>query len=614
MSKRFLNGNEWAAMVFAGAERLSANAERVNALNVFPVPDGDTGTNMNLTMSAGSAELTNRPSEEVGKAAEALSKGLLMGARGNSGVILSQLFRGFARAVAGQRELTVPLFATALQQGVDTAYKAVVKPVEGTILTVAREAARHGTAASRRTDDLVEWMTEVLDKASETLARTQEMLPVLKQVGVVDSGGQGLVYIYEGFVAYLSGSAEFPAAGSPSSSASLPIAPEPPARTATVHAVRDPRSSAQAKLETESIEFPYDMEFFIRKFPGAAFPEQKFRQALERDGDSIILIDDGDIVKVHVHSRRPGDVLNYALAHGDLTDLHILNMQEQHRELLRPYGETPAAASQQKATAIMPEMYEALGLEAASGISVAGYSASGVVASPESEPNPDVHELADYGVVAVSVGEGNAELFRSLGVDVVLSGGQSMNPSTEDLIGAVQSLAAQRIFLLPNNPNIVLAAKQAAELADRPVTVLPTRTIPQGMAAMLAFEENDPETINIERMTKASERVLTGQITIAVRDTVMDGVDIREGQYIGILDKTIINAASTKEEASRQLLAKMLESGSGGEIVTILKGEDADGEEAELLATWIEENYPDAEVEVHDGGQPLYPFLFAVEP
>lgn len=601
-----MNGMEWTAMVLAGAARLSANENRINALNVFPVPDGDTGTNMNLTMTAGVAELNHKPSDEVGRAAEVLSKGLLMGARGNSGVILSQLFRGFSRAVAGEREMNVPLFANALQQGVDTAYKAVVKPVEGTILTVAREAARQAAVSARRTADLAEFMKEVLAKASETLDRTPDMLPVLKQVGVVDSGGQGLVCIYEGFLSYLTGvpATETPAAGA----AYAAPAPQP---VHAVPAMPARNASAQAKLETESIDFPYDMEFFIHR-PAAAgpFAEKSFRQALERDGDSIILIEDGGVVKVHVHSRRPGDVLNFALAHGELTHMHILNMREQHRDLLRP---AEAAPSQPAPAAIKPaEGAEALGLEAASGIPAGDYTLAGVTASPESEPNPDVYEMAEYGVVAVSVGDGNAELFRSLGVDVVISGGQSMNPSTEDLLGAIHSLSAQTVIVLPNNPNILLAAKQAAELADRPVTVLQTRTIPQGMAAMLAFREDEPEAANVERMTKAYERVLTGSVTQAVRDTQMDGLDIRAGQYIGILDKTIVTTAVTAEDAGRQLLERML--ASGGEIVTILTGEGADDGQAERIAAWLGDRYPDAEVEVHEGGQPLYPFLFAVEP
>lgn len=604
-------------MVFAGADKLSRNAERVNALNVFPVPDGDTGTNMNLTMSAGVAELTNKPSDEIGKAAEALSKGLLMGARGNSGVILSQLFRGFSRAVAGGRDLNVPMFANALQQGVDTAYKAVVKPVEGTILTVAREAARHGLLASRRTTDIVEWMIEVHAKALETLARTQEMLPILKQVGVVDSGGQGLVYIYEGFLDYLrTGASASPAASgsydAPSVAPTAAITPAPKLAAAPSAA----NASAQSKIATESIAFPYDMEFFIHRHSvSTPFPERAFRQTLEKDGDSIILIEDDNIVKVHVHSRRPGDVLNAALTYGEISHIHVLNMQEQHRDLLRPKVDQPAS---QPAGAVGESCVEPSSHATAAAASPkVDYALPGVVnlpsvsASPESEPNPDVHEMAEYGVVVVSVGEGNAELFRSLGVDIVLSGGQSMNPSTEDLLGAIQSLAAQHIYVLPNNPNIIMAAKQAAELAERPVTVLPTRTIPQGLAAMLAFQENDNDSTNAARMTKAADRVVTGQVTQAVRDTVMDGLEIKDGHYIGIKDKTIVVSMPSLEETCRRLTAELL--GSDCDMITVLTGEGADPGTTQRLSDWLGQHYPDVEVEVHEGGQPLYPYLFAVE-
>lgn len=611
MNRRQMNGTDWTAMVQAGAQRLAASESRINALNVFPVPDGDTGTNMNLTMAAGMAELSRRPSDDIGQAAEALSKGLLMGARGNSGVILSQLFRGFSRAAAGERELNVLQFANALQQGVDTAYKAVVKPVEGTILTVARETAKHAVQTARRTTDLAALMEEVLAKASETLARTPDLLPVLKQVGVVDSGGQGLVCLYEGFCAYLSGTA-------PSDALAVQPAQPDAAAPASVMAAAvaaHGTGPAQSRLDTDSIAFPYDMEFFIHRSSASrlAYDEKSFRQQLERDGDSIILIEDGDIVKVHVHSRRPGDVLNAATSLGELTHLHILNMREQHRDLLNAANQ-PAVSAAAAAPALPahPEEGEALGLEAASGIAAADYVMPEVAASPESVPNPDVYELAAYGIVAVSTGEGNAELFRSLGVDVVLSGGQSMNPSTEDLLGALHSLSAQTLLVLPNNPNIVMAAKQAAELADRPVRVLPTRSIPQGMAAMLAFREDEPEAVNAERMTQAFERVLSGAVTQAVRDSQMDGIRIAAGEYIGILDKTIVASAATAEEAGRMLFERML--GQGGEIVTILTGAEADASLTAGLASWLGERYPDIEVEIHEGGQPLYPYLIAVDP
>jgi hypothetical protein len=589
-------------MVLAGAERLAAGEARINALNVFPVPDGDTGTNMSMTMAAGAAELKAKPSDEAGRAAEVLSKGLLMGARGNSGVILSQLFRGFAKAVAGQRELNAELFALALQQGVDTAYKAVAKPVEGTILTVAREAARHGVTAARRTGDLAEWMAEVHAKAEETLARTPEMLAVLKQVGVVDSGGQGLVCLYEGFLAYLRACEGGPV---PEVGAFAAAAPAP--RAAAVSALK-PAATAQSRIATESITYPYDMEFFIQRSEGSApFPEVSFRRALERDGDSVVLADDGGLVKVHVHSRRPGDVLNLALAYGELTDVRILNMRQQHRELLA--GAAPDDTGK-PAFAPAAEGSEPLGLETASFFP--GQTPLPELApSPESEMNPDACEMAPFGIVAVCAGDGNADLFRSLGADVILSGGTGMNPSTEDLLQAVRSLSAAHVLILPNHPNVVMAARQAADLADRPATVIDTRSVPQGMAAMLAFREDEPPEANARRMAEAAQRVRTGQVTQAVRSAGMDGLDIREGHYIGILEKAIVVSEPTLEEACRALLGRMLD--SDAEMLTILAGEEAEPEATRKLADWVAAEYPDVEAEVHQGGQPLYPYWFAVE-
>lgn len=627
MGKRSLNGSEWTAMVMAGAERLSRHVEKVNALNVFPVPDGDTGTNMNMTMTAGVTELQAKPSEEVGKAAEVLSRGLLMGARGNSGVILSQLFRGFVKAAAGLREIRVTEFASALQHGVDIAYKAVVKPVEGTMLTVAREAARHGMMMARRTADLYEWMREVHRQAVETLARTPDMLPVLKQVGVVDSGGQGLVYLYEGFVDYLREESGAPTARTTSVPvAEAPVRPsgssfaEPAIRP---DAAASSRGTAQARIANESIRFPYDMEFFIRRTtPSEPFPESAFRNQLERDGDSVIIIDDGETVKVHVHSRKPGDVLNFALAHGELFDIRILNMRDQHRELLASEGNVFAGGGKgedrRALHAVRDEAVdrdggaaEALGMEAATGIPAPDGSWPAAAASPEREPNPDAYELAPFGIVAVSVGEGNKALFQSLGVDVVLAGGQSMNPSTEDVLQAIESLAAGHVFVLPNNPNVLLAAQQAAELANRPVTVIPTRSIPQGMAAMLAFQEDEPADVNARRMQEVMEQVLTGQVTKAVRDTRMDDLDIREGHYIGIIEKTIVASGEELFATVCRLLERMME--NGGVVVTVLTGEGADREVTERLADWFAERYPDAELDIHEGGQPLYPYLVAVE-
>ncbi|WP_063847712.1 DAK2 domain-containing protein [Bacillus sp. FJAT-28004] len=575
-------------MALLGADYLQRNAEHVNALNVFPVPDGDTGTNMNLTMSSGVRELRSKPSSSIGKTTEALSKGLLMGARGNSGVILSQLFRGFSRSLAGLEEAGTVQIAAALQYGVDLAYKAVVKPVEGTILTVAKEAAKHAVQFARRTNDVAELMHEVHQKAYEALQRTPDLLPVLKQVGVVDSGGQGLVFIYEGFVRSLAeidgqhDTYSMPSEAAPPEEVAVPIL-APPVR-------RQEPISAQARLATEAIEFLYDMEFFInrklRGQAGAFFDESAYKRALGKDGDSILVITEDDIIKVHVHSRKPGDVLNLSLPYGELTDIHILNMREQHRDLLAHEEEESALAD-----------YSAAEL-------LAGQAVQGV-------PPGQVFEWAPFGIIAVALGEGITDIFLENEVDTVLSGGQTMNPSTEDFVKAIEALSAEHIYILPNNGNIILAAEQAAELSERNVTIIPTRTVPQGLAAVLAFKEDETAERNSAWMKNAAEQVLSGQVTKAVRDTTIEGVDIREGDYIGIKEKTIVVSKANLLEACESLIANMLD--SGGDLLTILSGEEAEATETASLCEWIGEQYPDLELEVQKGGQPLYPYVFALE-
>ncbi|MCM3784209.1 DAK2 domain-containing protein [Neobacillus mesonae] len=591
MSKRSLNGTDFKAMVLAGAEQLQKHAEHVNSLNVFPVPDGDTGTNMNLTMSAGVAELKRNSASSIGSCAGILSKGLLMGARGNSGVILSQLFRGFSRYAASYEELNTLQFAAALQNGVDTAYKAVVKPVEGTILTVAKEAAKHAGYYARRTNDITELMSEVLKKANETLALTPEMLPVLKQVGVVDSGGKGLVYIYEGFMEYLLSSE----GKAPVSSPVKEVPAEPVMTTnKSQTAIISPEIpiSAQARLETEDIEFLYDMEFFINRQLGeaqaAAFDEEEFRKALSVNGDSIIIISDDEIIKVHVHSKAPGDVLNLALRYGEITQIHILNMREQHRDLLTAGMDIAPA----------PELF------------------ADIPPEQETAPEPSIppaDELAPFGFIAVASGQGISDVFKSLGVDIVLSGGQTMNPSTEDFVNAIHSIDAEHIFVLPNNSNIVLAAKQARDLleGERQVTVIPSKTIPQGISAAFAFQEDESAEANEENMLEAISHVRSGQVTYAVRDTTFDDLEIKAGHFIGIHDSKIVATEEGLLATCEQLLHKMIE--SGDEVITILAGEEAKETETETLASWLAAEYPNAEVEVHQGGQPVYSYLFAVE-
>ncbi len=588
LSKRSLNGVDFTAMVLAGAEKLHDHAEHVNSLNVFPVPDGDTGTNMNLTMTAGVNELKQHSSPVIGQAATVLSKGLLMGARGNSGVILSQLFRGFSRSAASREELNAAQFAAALQQGVETAYKAVVKPVEGTILTVAREAAKHAVYYARRTTDINELMGEVLKQAQATLAQTQEMLPVLKQVGVVDSGGQGLVYIYEGFYQYLQ-HGESASAGATVASAASTSAGQ--SLTKTVPAVDVPLS-AQAKLETEDIEFLYDMEFFINRTLGgsalARFDEDQFRAALSVNGDSIIVISDDEIIKVHVHSRAPGEVLNLALQYGEITQIHILNMREQHRDLLSAGLDIAAP----------PDLFADIPQEPV---------------HAQTEAAVPAEEVAPYGLIAVSSGDGIAEIFRSLGVDVILAGGQTMNPSTEDFVKAVESLSARHVYILPNNSNIVLAAQQARDLLEdqRQVTVIPSKSIPQGIAAAFAFQEDEEADVNTANMNEALTHVKSGQVTLAVRDTTMDDMSIQQGHYIGIHNSKIVATAPELVDTCKELLTAMIEDGQ--EVITILTGSESSDEDTQQLEAWVEEAYPDAELEIHNGGQPVYHYLFSVE-
>lgn len=595
MSKRSIDGTDFTAMVLAGAEKLQQHAEHVNSLNVFPVPDGDTGTNMNLTMTAGANELKKNNTGSVGQCAGVLSKGLLMGARGNSGVILSQLFRGLGRYAAQYDELNTQQFAAALQTGVDTAYKAVVKPVEGTILTVAKEAARHAVYYARRTTDVTELMTEVLSRAKEALANTPELLPVLKQVGVVDSGGQGLVYIYEGFHQYLTGSAgtAVPVPVQGQAPAAAPAASPSAVLTKHENVLSSVQSSAQSQLSTEDIEFLYDMEFFINRLLGGSvkteFDEESFRKALSVNGDSIIVISDDETIKVHVHSKTPGEVLNLALQYGEITQIHILNMREQHRDLLTAGMDI----------APMPDLFADIPQEESS------------VQAPAVPPADD---MAQYGFIAVSSGEGISDIFRSLGVDAILSGGQTMNPSTEDFVNAISSISAKHIYILPNNSNIVLAAQQAKELleGEREITVIPSKSIPQGIAAAFAFQEEDAVETNTGNMLEAISQVKSGQITNAVRDTVIEELEIKSGQYIGIANSKIVAAADDLLAASQALLGSMLE--NGDEIVTVLTGAESEDSVTDALENWLAEAYPQVEVEIHNGGQPLYYYLFSVEP
>ncbi|MEK5392028.1 DAK2 domain-containing protein [Margalitia sp. FSL K6-0131] len=552
-----LDGKRFAEMIISGANNLSANAIRVDALNVFPVPDGDTGTNMNLSMTSGAKEVQKNVQDHIGHVASAFAKGLLMGARGNSGVILSQLFRGFGKFIESKETITSLEFAAALEAGVDSAYKAVMKPVEGTILTVAKDAAKQALQTAKKHNDLILVMEETVKEAKASLNRTPELLPVLKEVGVVDSGGQGLVCVYEGFLAELK--------GEPVNSA-----PEVPSMTELVSA--EHHKSVQGFMNTEDIKFGYCTEIMVKldkeKLRKHPFSEEQFRNDLSHYGDSLLVISDDELVKVHVHSETPGEVLSYGQKYGSLIKIKIENMREQHSSIVEKTHNTLN-------TDLPPE------------------------------------EKKEFGIVTVSMGEGIAELFKSIGASTVIEGGQTMNPSTEDLLKSIKAANASKVFILPNNKNIIMAAEQAAEVADEEVIVIPSKTVPQGMTALLAFNPSMSMEENIKSMNQALQHVKSGQITYAVRDTNIDGITINKNDFMGILDGKIVENNQDVILAAKGLLQKMLD--EDAEILTILYGEDVQNEQLNKLVEFVHENYGDIEVEVHNGKQPIYSYIFAVE-
>ncbi|MFS3913305.1 DAK2 domain-containing protein [Bacillus australimaris] len=557
MSIRNLDGRSFAKMILAGAHHLSQNAQIVDALNVFPVPDGDTGTNMNLSMTSGAKAVEETNTDHIGKVGVALSKGLLMGARGNSGVILSQLFRGFSKHIEQKETIDAKEFALALQAGVDTAYKAVMKPIEGTILTVAKDAAKKAVAVSATEDQIDRVLELTIEEARESLDRTPDLLPVLKEVGVVDSGGKGLLCVYEGFLASLRGEELPPKA------ASLPTLKE---LVSAEH-----HKSAQSHMNTEDIEFGYCTEFMVKfEEDKQSFDENAFREDLSEFGDSLLVVSDETLAKVHIHAEQPGNVLSYAQRYGSLINMKIENMREQHSSIVNEEREQAPAA-----------------------------------------PKAPAAEKQRFGVVSVAMGEGIADLFKSIGASVVIEGGQTMNPSTEDIVTAIESVHAETVFILPNNSNIVMAAKQAATVSSRDVVVIPTKTVPQGMSALLSLNEAASNEDNETAMLDAIDHVKSGQITFAVRDTQIDGIDIAKGDYMGLLNGKITLTAKNQLDAAKELLTKMVT--EDDEIVTIIKGEDASSDEMDALEAFIEETFEDVEVEVHDGKQPLYSYILAVE-
>src|SRR5690554_155825 len=552
MNTRTIDGYKLKVILESAAIKLEANKDEVNSLNVFPVPDGDTGTNMLLTMKSALKQGLGVEENDAHKVAQAASQGSLMGARGNSGVILSQLFRGFASGLEEKAEIDIPTFALGLKKAADTAYKAVMKPTEGTILTVARECGEKAMSICDGRDDMVTFLEEIIEHGNEVLKRTPEMLPVLKQAGVVDAGGKGLLYLLEGALEAISDEKR-----------SL-VAPE---KSQVVEV--EVKKRKREHIDTDDIEFGYCTEFMINTNYGDV---EEFREQIVANGDSLLVVGGEGLIKVHIHTNNPGDVLEKALKLGELSDIKIDNMRYQHEEVLLKD--------------------ELLRLN-------------------DTEEKMESQEEKKYSIIAISIGEGIDELFKDMNVDIIVSGGQTMNPSTEDILSAVDRTKGEHVIILPNNSNIILPAEQTKHLSDRSISVVPTKSIPQGIAALLVLDVDEDLESNLENMSAAIGEVKTGQVTFAVRDTEFNGTDIRKNDIIGLSDKDILAAGNDINKVSLQLVEKLVDEDSS--IITIMYGSDTSLEQANDLADVLGEKFSDLDIEVVFGGQPLYYYLFAIE-
>lgn len=541
----------------AGAANLEAKKEIINELNVFPVPDGDTGTNMTMTILSAAKEVSNIASPNFENLSKAISGGSLRGARGNSGVILSQLFRGFTKEIKSVTVIDAPVLARAFQKATETAYKAVMKPKEGTILTVAKGLSDKMNEIACENGDLEEILGQVLEHGRYVLSQTPEMLPVLKEAGVVDSGGQGLIEVLSGIYDCLLG------------------------KEIDLTAALGTTTTAKVEADTTQadIKYGYCTEFIInieKKFDNG--DELNFKAYLESIGDSIVVVADDEIVKVHVHTNDPGLAIQKALTYGSLSRMKIDNMREEHKEKL--------IKEAQKAEAEKKAAEEA--------------------AKKPAEPKKK------YGFISVSAGAGLSEIFEGLGVDVVIEGGQTMNPSTEDMLNAIDKVNAENVFILPNNSNIILAANQAQSIVtDKNVYVVPSKTIPQGITALINFDESADAEANFDNMSSEMKNVKTGQVTYAVRDTSMDGKEIKQNDIMGIGDKTILSVGKDIEETTIDMLSQLIDDDS--ELISVYYGEDVSSEQVDSLTAKIEETYPDLDLEVHSGGQPIYYYIVSVE-
>ena len=555
--------------VLAAAKGLEAKKEWINELNVFPVPDGDTGTNMTMTIMAAAREVAAIENPTMETIAKALSSGSLRGARGNSGVILSQLFRGFTKEIKESSEITVTSLANAFTRATETAYKAVMKPKEGTILTVAKGMAEKAVDLATQTDDVIDFLTQVIEEGDYVLSQTPEMLPVLKQAGVVDSGGQGLMQVMKGGLDGLLGRG-------------IPFDAVAPAAGNTESA--KPKVAAGSDdLSTSDIKYGYCTEFIVNVEKAYDMDEeQKFKGYLESIGDCVVVVSDDDIIKVHVHTNHPGLAFEKGLTYGSLSRMKIDNMREEHHERLIQNAsnvaqtpETPAEAKKEEAPA-------------------------------SNEPRKP------YGFIAVSSGEGLGEIFKGIGADYLIEGGQTMNPSTEDMLNAIEKVNADVIYILPNNKNIILAAEQAKSLVeDKKIFVVPSKTVPQGIAALINFLPDLSPEENLENMTSEMGRIRTGQITYAVRNTSIDGMEIHEGDIMGIGDSGMLAVGQNVNETVLETLKRMVEDES--ELISVYFGEDVTEEDAEALVEKVQAAFPNCEVELNDGGQPIYYYLLSVE-
>lgn len=552
--KQTINGNLFREMFISGANNLQNNKDLIDKLNVFPVPDGDTGTNMSLTIASAIKELNKVNSDSIEEIGKSLSKGSLMGARGNSGVILSQIIRGIAKSVEGKNELTIDDFAKALKSGSDTAYKAVIKPIEGTILTVVRESGEFAIKNSKKNSSFIDFLELIVIEANKSLDRTPDLLKNLKDAGVVDSGGKGLVCLYEGMLSAIKGKVVELKSGNGVTTTSSPV------------------GVPSENVRDVDIKFGYCTEFILES--DIANPDE-IRDIMLKYGDSLVVVGYDGVVKVHVHSNEPGTVLQEALKYGQLLTIKIENMRVQHENQ------------------IIPDEEQEEHIESAS---------EGFVLNEEKKP---------YGFITTTMGRGLADIFDGLGVDIVIEGGQTMNPSTEDFMNAINMINADDIYILPNNGNVIMAANQAKEISEKSIHVVPTKNIPQGIGCLVAFDPDSDAKTNMENFSDALENIKSGEITFAVRDTIMDGIEVNENDIIGITGKKLVSSGKNLNEVTKNVIKEMIDEDS--DIVTLYYGEDVEEDDARLFAEIIQDEFEDVDVELYYGGQPLYYYLISVE-